>query len=228
MRLPDCGALVSGLNFDDCQHMSNIGMAGMGDNIVGNNGYIWIGNDGPNTFTFTNTAAQNVPITLILWDFPANDYEASFMNVRRPKISYSLPNPGASVTISLGNGISGGWSTLNEHLTTLSQYGQIYNTWGEFTTGDFATVDVSRLVNMGGNIQSVHVPSGCTTDMNMCSFHCKNGANTCGDSGTYDLLNCTPDVNPNASTGTYDGINPEGGCMGWNGGGHLDISLSNY
>lgn len=208
--------------------MTNIGMAGQGENHFGSNGYIWIGDDGPNTFTFTNRAAQNVPITLIMWDFPPNDYEASFMNVRAPKISYSLPNVGDSVTISLENGISGGWSTLNEHLTTLSQYGQIFNTWGEFTTGQYATVDVSRLVNMGGNVQTVNVATGCVADMDRCSFHCKNGANSCGDSGSYDLLNCSPDSNPNASTGTYDGINPEGGCQGWSNGGHLDIALGNY
>ena len=205
--------------------MSSIGMAGMGDNVVGNNGYIWIGDDGPNTFTFTNNAGDGSPITLIMWDFPIDDYEASFMNVRNPKVSYSLPSPGDSVTISLQNGISGGWSSLNNRQTTLSQFGQIYNTWGEFTTGDSATVNISRLVNMSGNQYSVSVPGGCRADMDMCSFHCKNGVNECGESETYDLLGCTPDVNPNSSYGTYDGINPEGGCQGWSNGGHLDISL---
>lgn len=225
---PDCNMLVPGLNYDDCVHMYNIGMAGMGDNVVGNNGYIWIGDDGPNTFTFTNNAAEEMPITLIIWDFADGDYESSFMNVRRPKISYSLPYVGSSVTISLANGISGGWSALNNHVTTLSQYGQVYNTWGEFTTGEWATVNVSRLVNMGGNQLSVNVATGCVADMNMCSFHCKWGANECGESGSYDLLQCTPDVNPNASYGTWDGINPEGGCMGWTNGGHLDVGLGSY
>lgn len=213
---------------EDCQHMNDIGMAGMGDNIFGNNGYIWIGDDGPNTFTFTNAAAQALPMTLILWDNPVGDYQSSFMNVRTPKISYSLSNVGDSVTISLANGISGGWATLNNHVTTLSQYGQVFNTWGEFTTGDYATVDVSREVNMGGNIQSIQVATGCVADMNLCSFQCNNGQNSCGDSGTYNLLGCTPDVNPNSSTGTYDGINPEGGCMGWANGGHLDVTLGSY
>lgn len=224
----DCSAPVQGLNVADCQHMSDIGMAGMGDNSFANNGHIWIGGDGPNTFTFTNRAATGVPITLILWDNPAGDYQSSFMNVRTPKVSYSLPNVGDSVTVSLGNGISGGWSALNGQRTTLSPYGQIFNTWGEFTTGDYATVDISRLVNMGGNIQSVQVSTGCVADMNLCSFTCKNGAIACGDSGTYDLLSCDPTTNPYASTGTYDGINPEGGCQGWSNGGHLDITLASY
>ncbi|KFH48517.1 hypothetical protein ACRE_006700 [Hapsidospora chrysogenum ATCC 11550] len=224
--LPQIPPHVGGLSFDDCQHMANIGMAGMGDNVFGNNGYIWVGNDGPNTFTFTNRGSA--PTTLILWDNPQGDYESSFMNVRRPKVSYSLPNSGDSVTISLGNGISGGWSTLTGRATTLSRWGQIYNTWGEFTTGDWATVDVSRLVNMRGDGLSVRVATGCLTNMDTCSFHCKNNANECGESGTYDLVNCDPATNPFAAVGTWDGINPEGGCQGWTNGGHLDVSLGTW
>lgn len=168
-----------------------------------------------------------MPITLILWDFSGIDYGASFMNVHKPQISYSLPKPGNSVTISIENGISGGWSTLNNHRTTLSEYGQVKNTWGEFTTRSFATVDISRLVNMSGNSRTINVSGGCVSDMNTCSFHCKHDLNQCGESGSYELLDCDPNTNPNASTGTYYAGNPEGGCMGWNNGGHLDIILGN-
>ncbi|KAH6871417.1 hypothetical protein B0T10DRAFT_450427 [Thelonectria olida] len=223
-----CNNLVTGLNSGDCQWMSTIGMAGQGTNAVSNNGNIWIGGDGPNTFTFTNQASSpsNVPVTLILWDNPPNDYQSSFMNVRTPKISYSLPNVGNSVTISLANGVSGGWAALNNHATTISQYGQIYNTWGEFTTGSYATVDVSRLVNMGGNTMSVKVSTGCVSNMNTCVFTCYNG-NTCGTSGSYQLVNCAAGSQPGASYGMYDG-NPSGGCQGWSNGGHLDISLGRF
>jgi hypothetical protein len=223
-----CSSLVTGLSSADCQWMSSIGMAGQGTNAVSNNGNIWIGGDGPNTFTFTNQASSPsaVPVTLILWDNPANDYQSSFMNVRTPKISYSLPNVGNSVTISLANGVSGGWAALNNRATTLSQYGQIYNTWGEFTTGSYATVDVTRLVNMGGNTMSVKVSTGCVSNMNTCVFTCNSG-NTCGDSGSYSLLNCAAGSQPGASYGVYDG-NPSGGCQGWSNGGHLDISLGRY
>ena len=223
---PDCTSLVEGVSFDDCQRMADIGMAGIGENIFGGNGHIWIGDDGPNTFTFTNQGSE--PTILVLWDNPLGDYESSFMNVRTPKVSYSLPNLGDSVTVSLENGISGGWSTLTGLSTTLSTWGQIYNTWGEFTTGDWATVNVSRLVNMGGDGMSISVATGCRTNMDTCSFHCKGGANECGDSGSYDLVNCDPNTNPFASIGTWDGINPEGGCQGWSNGGHLDISLGTW
>lgn len=200
-------------------------MAGMGDNPFGNNGNIWIGDDGPNRFRFTNTGPGS--LTLILWEFNG-DYEAPFMNVRRPKISYSLQNPGDGVVISVNPTISIGWATLNNRQTVLSQYGMIFNTFGEATTGNggpgSATVNVSRLVNMNGNPMWVNV-AGCRADMDFCSFHCKFGASECGESGSYDLLNCTPDVNPNSGTGTWDGINPEGGCYGWDNGGDIYVDL---
>ncbi|KAI6781614.1 uncharacterized protein J7T54_005325 [Emericellopsis cladophorae] len=211
LQAADCNAPVAGLSFEDCLHMNNIGMAGMGDNPFWNNGYIWIGDDGPNRFRFTNTGG--VPMTLILWDFANGDYQSSFMNVRRPKISYSLPGSGSSVTISVASGITLAYATLNNRQTTLSRWGQIFNTWGEATTGNgwpgSATINVSRLVNMNGNPQS-----------------CKNGLSECGESGSYDLLRCTPDVNPDSGTGWLNG-NPEGGCYGWDNGGDIYISLGN-
>ncbi|KAJ9136556.1 effector 5 protein [Pleurostoma richardsiae] len=224
-----CRTLAYGLSAADCQHMSDIGMAGQGANPTSNNGVVWIGSDGPNTFTFTNQATNPspVPVALILWNAPSGDYQASFMNVRTPQISYSLPNTGDSVTISVANGISGAWAALNNQVTVLSQYGQIYNTWGEFTTGQYATVDISREVNMGGNVMSLKVAaSGCVANMYTCAFQCKSG-NTCGSSGTYDLVNCAAGSQPGASYGTYDG-NPSGGCTGFSNGGHLDIELARY
>ncbi|KAH7025878.1 uncharacterized protein B0I36DRAFT_365527 [Microdochium trichocladiopsis] len=221
-----CGSLASGLSKADCDHMSNIGMAGQGVNSKSSSGKIWIGTDGANQFIFKNTGA-GPPLTVIVWDFPAGDYEASFMNVRKPKIAYSLPNVGDSVTVSVGNGVSGAFSFLANHKTVLSQYGQIYNTWGEFTTGDYATVDVSRLVNTRGNPINIKVQkNGCVSNMDKCVFQCKNSALTfCGESGSYNLVNCENGSQSGASKGTWDGINPEGGCQGWSNGGKLEIGL---
>jgi hypothetical protein len=186
--------------------MSQIGMAGQGQNARSNNGGIWVGTGGANTFQFFNRAS--VAIILVLWDAPAGDYQSSFMNVRKPKVSWSLA-AGGSVTVSLANGVSGGWSALYNHKTTLSQYGQVYNTWGEFTTGNYATVDISREINMGGNTMDAKVSTGCTSNMNTCAFVCKSG-NTCGASGSYNLIGCT---GKNAASGTANG-NPSGGCQG--------------
>lgn len=49
--------------------MSKIGMAGQGIDSLQHNNRAWIGGGGPNTFRFTNRAANPspVPVTLVLW-----------------------------------------------------------------------------------------------------------------------------------------------------------------
>lgn len=216
----DCSDLAFGLNRPDCQYMSSIGMAGQGANENVSNGHIWIGDDGPNTFTFTNQA--KVPLVLVLWDFLPNGYQAAFMNVRRPKVSYSLHNRD-EVTVSVANGVSGGWSTLVNSETRLTQHGLIDNTWGEFTTGEHATVDISREVNMSGTGIAVRTSGDCTSDMDTCVFVCRSGT-TCGESGTYELLNCQPGSQPGAAYGTFANA-ASGGCQGWSNGGRLQVTL---
>jgi hypothetical protein len=157
---------------------------------------------------------------------PPNDYQSSFMNVRLPQISYSLGDL-ETVTISAANDISGGWAGLYNEITTLSQYGQIYNTWGEFTTGSYATVDVTREVNMAGNGMSINLDSGCISNLDTCSFQCVSG-NTCGDSGTYSLVNCAPASQPGATYGVDGKGNPSGGCQGFSNGGHMDVTFYDH
>ena len=202
--------------------MSSIGMHGQGVNSYSNNGNIWIGSDGPNRFTFK--ADASVDVTLIFWENPDGDYQSSFMNVRQPMVSYSL-GVGQQITISMANEVSAGWAGLYSDITTLSEYGQVYNTWGEVTTGDWATVDVSREVNMGGNGMSIALDSGCVSDMSTCAFVCNSG-NTCGDSMTYSLANCGAGSQTGASYGIYGG-NPSGGCQGFSNGGHMSVSFEN-
>lgn len=221
----DCSSPVSGLTQADCQHMSDIGMAGQGYNSYTDNGQIWIGNDGPNTFTFQNLGG-GVPVTIIIWNNPPNDYQSSFVNVRLPQISYSLGDT-ESVNISVANDVSGGWAGLYNELTTLSQYGQINNTWGEFTTGNYATVDVSREINMAGNGMSINLDSGCISNLDTCSFQCPSG-NTCGESGTYTLVNCDPGSQPGATYGTDANGNPSGGCQGFTNGGHMNVTFYDH
>ncbi|KAB8301247.1 hypothetical protein EYC80_003134 [Monilinia laxa] len=215
-----CASPVAGLAASDCHHMSAIGIAGMGTNAKASNGGVWIGNQGPNTFAFTNSAAA--PVTVIIWTQAAGDYQSSFMNARKPQVSHSL-SAGQTFTISMANGISGGWAGLYNGKTTLSQYGQVYNTWGEFTTGAYATVDVSREVNMGGNGMTIEV-GGCTSNMSKCVFKCKNG-NTCGEAGTYFLSNCAAGSQKGATFGLAYG-QPSGGCQGFNNGGKVSVTFS--
>lgn len=198
-------------------------MLGQGTNARSDNDSdsgIWIGGDGPNTFTFINVAY--VPVTVVVWHRALGDDQASFLNARVPKISYSLPERGSAVVISLANGVPGGWSALYNRSTPLTQYGQVDNTFGEFSTGEFATIDISRLVNMSGNPVTVRVSGGCVADMKSCVYACDTGTSSCGAAGTYNLLGCG---GPNAVQSVDPDGNPTGGCQGWSNGGHLDIML---
>lgn len=212
--------------------MSQIGMLGQGKNDHSNNGHIWIGEDGPNTFRFKNTAGT--AMALIFWSGAKGDYESSFMDKRLPDVSYSLPANG-EVVVSVAAAVSGAFSSLHTGQTRLSPAtvqnpagGQVMNTWGEFTSGNggagSATINVSRERTMNGNNVSIQV-GDCKADMEWCSFHCKNGLTECGASGSYDLLKCTKQDQPHAGTGSYDGINPDGGCYGWDNGGVLNVNL---
>ncbi|KAI0385965.1 hypothetical protein F5Y04DRAFT_291312 [Hypomontagnella monticulosa] len=215
-------SLIGGLTRADAEHMAKIGMAFQGENAKSKAAGIWLGGNGANTFKFKNSAGKRA--TLILWNAPPGDFQSSFVNVRRAKITYSM-KAGAEVTVSLNNGVSGAWAVLYDGKTKLTQFGQVDETWGEFTTGNFATVDVSSEVNAKGTPMMIKVKkSGCVSDANRCSFHCKSG-NTCGASGSYTLKNCAAGSQPGASIGFPDGINPEGGCQGWSNGGHLDVTL---
>ncbi|KAK5652998.1 hypothetical protein OQA88_9284 [Cercophora sp. LCS_1] len=210
----NCNNPVGGLNKADCEYLSRIGFAGTGSNPTSNaNSRIWIGGNGPNVFTFTNRATNpNADIILVLWD-DSQGFASSFVTAHAPKLTLSIPY-GGTVTVSMANGVTGAYSALYRHVTTISPNGQVFNTWGEFTTGQWATINISRLVNMGGNSFSARVSTGCVADHTRCSYVCKSG-NTCWVSGSYDLIGCRDQPNNNA---WYGGADPEGGCAGWDNG----------
>lgn len=151
------------------------------------------------------------------------------VNVRRPYITYSLPNIGDSVTISVAPGNTGAFAAVNNHATVVNQYGQVSNTWGEFNTKPGgATFDVSREVDMNGNIVRMRGGNGCESNFEKCTFKCVNGQNSCLDAGSYDLFNCGP---PNPGAHRDPGPNgTNGGCGGWGNDnhGHVDVELARY
>lgn len=209
--------------------MARIGMAGQGINSLRPNGKAWIGNQGPNTFKFTNTASHPspVPVTLVLWTWENDgDYQAMCVNVRRPKVTVSLPKVGDSIVVSVANNVVGGFAALNGHNTILNNVGQVFNTWGEFNTKAGGTVDVSREVNTHGNVMSIHASNGCQSDMGKCVFLCNNQKlDHCGEAHTYHLSNCGGN-NPGAHT---DNGGADGGCSGWKGrGNHLNVNLGRF
>lgn len=207
--------------------MSKIGMAGQGQNSLSPNGKAWIGTQGPYTFKFTNNAIHPhaEPVTLILWTWEhAGDYQAMCVNVRAPKISVSLPKPGDSITISLAEGVTGAFASLDGHSTTLNQYGQVHNTWGEFNTrGSGATFDISREVHSKGHAMDIRGSNGCLSNLKTCVFLCKDpNAKSCGKAGDYHIVNCGGG-NPGAHS---ENGGADGGCSGWgNHGKHLDVLL---
>lgn len=165
--------------------MRSIDVSEMGINDFSNNGRIWIGDDGPNKLTFTNRA--DLPVTVVIWH--SADFQSSFVRARQPYITYSLPNTGDSVVISVGDSVSGGFAALYDRTTTLSQYGQVYNTWGEFTSRLYATINVSREPNMRGNRIEIRAGGGYVSNMDTYVFKCKSG-NSCWQDNTYYLQNC--------------------------------------
>lgn len=143
----------------------------------------------------------------------SNGYASSFVTAHAPKLTISIPY-GSSVTVSMANGVTGAFTAIYRRVTAVSPNGQVFNTWGEFTTGNYATINVSRLPNMGGNQFAIRVSTGCVADNAHCAYICKSG-NTCWESGSYDLIGCSSQKNNNAY---YGGANPEGGCAGWSNG----------
>lgn len=220
----NCASPVPGLSPQDCTYLSTIGFASQGQNAVsaasGTAG-IYLGSSGLNTFSFINGAS--VPLILVVWYNPVEDAQSSFMDARTPKITYSLPEQGSAVVVSIDNEVPGGWSSIYNYTTTLTEYGQVNNTFGEFNTGIFATTDVSRLVNMQGHPMTVLVRgSGCRSDMQTCVYMCAEpGAMTCGRERSYRLDNCQGQ--PGAVVSNDANGNPSGGCQGWSNGGHVDV-----
>ncbi|KAK1783375.1 hypothetical protein QBC45DRAFT_465013 [Copromyces sp. CBS 386.78] len=220
----NCASPVPGLSPQDCTYLSAIGVVSQGQNALsaasGSAG-IFLGSAGPNTFSFINGAS--VPLILVVWYNPVDDAQSSFMDARTPKITYSLPAQGSAVVVSIDNEVPGGWSTLYNHTTALTEYGQVNNTFGEFNTGTFATTDVSRLVNMQGHPMTLVVRgSGCRSDMQTCVYMCAEpGAITCGRERSYRLDNCQGQ--PGAVVSNDADGNPTGGCQGWSNGGHVDV-----
>lgn len=182
--------------------LSAIGLTNTGTNAATNNGAVWLGGDGPYVNDFINSSGQE--LILVLWGVAG-----SWVNAVKPLITVTIP-AGAVQTVSFANGASGAWAPIYPD-TKMSQWGQISETWGEFTfNGQWSTVDVSREVNMNGHSMSIF-DGQCTSDFGRCVFQCKGGVSTCLTG--YELFNCAPGSQPGAQIGQHDGADT-GGCSG--------------
>jgi len=182
--------------------LTAIGITQTGENAAANNGGAWLGADGPYTNDFTNDSGED--IVLVVWGAAG-----SWVNAVKPLITASIP-AGAVQTVSFANGASGAWAAIYPD-TVMSAFGQISQTWGEYTfNGQWSTVDVSREVNMSGRPMEIITPT-CTSSFTQCVFQCTGGVNTCLTG--YELMNCAAGSQPGAQYGTYGGA-ASGGCSG--------------
>jgi hypothetical protein len=174
----------------------SLGFKALGLNAAANNGQCWLGSDGPNVNTLVNSASSS--IIAVVWGAAG-----SWMTGATPPLITVALAPGQSQAVSCAD-VSGGIAAIYPG-TTLTAYGQVQNTWAEFTWGAYGTFDVSREVYMNGNSMSI-VGSSCTANMNTCVFTCISGT-TCFEAGTYKLNNCSP-----ANGGGSDAAAMNGGC----------------
>lgn len=186
-------------------------MKSIGLNPTASNGHAWIGADGQYTNEFINQSGEDV--VLVVWG-PAG----SWVNAIQPQITISIPN-NSSKTLSFPSGASGAWAPI--YASTKLVNGQISETWGEFTFGQWGVVDVSREVNMKGRSMSIVGPK-CTTNMDQCVFVCPDGQDVC--TYGYILKNCANGSQAGANYGTYAG-SPSGGCGGMGDAAHLKTYL---
>jgi len=178
--------------------LNTLGFKALGLNANSNNGQCWLGSDGPNVNTIKNNAG--VDIIVVVWG--TSGYSASFMTSGiAPLITTGLSS-GSSTTISCAD-ISGGIAAVYPD-TILSPYGQIQNTWVEYTYGQWGTVDISKEVTMSGHPVSCG-NTHCMSDMSTCVFVCNGGANTCGTAGSYTLQNCGPQNGGQSDTAAMNG-----------------------
>ncbi|KAK5065031.1 hypothetical protein LTR84_000866 [Exophiala bonariae] len=183
----------------DQAKLSALGVLSTGANSYAPNGAAWLGTDGAYKSEFSNQSGQD--LILVIWGVAG-----SWVNVIQPHITASIP-AGQSIWVSFADGASGAFTAVYGDTTLVN--GQLSNTWGEFTFGQWGVVDVSREVKMDGHGLSIVGPT-CTTDMNTCVFKCSSG-NVC--TFDYILENCANGSQPGANYGIHEGA-PSGGCGG--------------
>lgn len=195
---------------DISAQLASFGVASAGVNSQTATSNAWLGSSGAYTNEFCNDSDED--LILVVWGVAG-----SWINVIQPHITVAL-SPGETTTVSFADGASGAWSAIYSDTTMVN--GQISNTWGEFTFGQYGVVDVSREVNMSGRSMSIVGPA-CVSNMTTCVFVCPSG-NTCIDG--YELLECANGSQEGANYGTYEG-SPSGGCGGMGSSAALKTSL---
>ncbi|KAF2141511.1 uncharacterized protein K452DRAFT_327152 [Aplosporella prunicola CBS 121167] len=178
-----------------------LGLISAGINSLdGTDADVWVGDNGQYTNDFINQGDDDVVV--VIWG-PA----ASWVNVDAPLVTATV-KAGSNTTVSFKDGASGAWAVIYKDTELVN--GQISETWGEYTFGEWGVVDVSREVNMNGHSMAIHGPK-CISDMDTCVFKCKGDAANCWQE--YELVNCENGSQEGATNGLSYGA-PSGGCGG--------------
>ncbi|EKG17251.1 putative effector 5 [Macrophomina phaseolina MS6] len=189
-----------------------LGLIAIGKNALdATEAQVWIGDDGDYTTEFSNQSEED--IALVVWG-----PQGSWVNTNEPLITLSLA-PGANKTLSFANGVSGAFAAVYNDTQLVN--GQISETWGEFTFGEWGCVDVSREVNMKGHNMTLDT-GNCISNMETCVFRCRNGVESCWLE--YELFNCENGSQEGATYGTFDGA-PTGGCGNMGSSAHVKAIL---
>ncbi|GAM90658.1 hypothetical protein ANO11243_087030 [Dothideomycetidae sp. 11243] len=161
---------------------------------------------------------------------------ATFVGAQQADVTHGLKS-NTSTWISFnpanaaGNSLSGAISAVSAD-SGLSQYGQVDNTWIEYTLStenQFSTTDVSRLINMNGQkVEVLNYPSkqafednaapACTGDNEHYAYVCSGGATTC-------IAGSMIGTDVGAAGNTADASGMDGGCSGMPTGGYMVINF---
>lgn len=200
----------------------SVGLA-LGTNSREPTGDMWIGDSGsPYQFTFQNDGDDEVGV--ICWQ------KDRMFHIREESLIFSAIPSGKSLTVSAAKGFSGGCGPVYSN-SKCSFSGIIDDSILEFTANNaqYGVYQISREVNMKGRVMTATGERGCTSGVKggkqSCIFGCAGGAATCGEAGSYNLIEGADDSGF-CQTGEFNG-QPEGGCQFGENGDHVTISLSN-
>ncbi|OAA60865.1 hypothetical protein ISF_05904 [Cordyceps fumosorosea ARSEF 2679] len=195
----DCNNPVWGLSREDCQHMSNIGFGLHGQEPPGQQRRHLDRLRWPHElFSCTNRASEGGPATII----------SSFVNVRQPYVTRSLPNVGDSGHRVHGAGHLRRVRRAQTTRATLLKDGQVFNAWGRVVDGP-ARETAERLAGaqhgrqQNGDVDVGRVPSQRGQD-------CEAGSQAGNPHIGYDEKG-----------------DPTDGCGGYENGGRLNVEFHN-
>jgi hypothetical protein len=217
----DLGDVLEGIIEDISDIAKAVGL-GKGVNSKEPNGAVWLGSSGSDyQITFINEASKDASV--ICWD------KSKMWNIRDGSQVFTGVKAGSKVTVSVAKGFSGGCAPVFKD-SKCSFSGIIDDSILEFTADnrERGVFQISREVTMKGVVMTATGSRGCVSGVQggdlSCIFGCANGATTCGEAGSYNIVEGS-DSSGYCSLGEFNG-QPEGGCQFGADGEHIQVTFS--